>query len=295
MKVHLIDGTYELFRHYFAVPSARDAGGVEIAAVRGVVTSVVMMLEKEATHVGVATDHVIESFRNRLYSGYKTSEGMDPVLYAQFPILEESLAALGVAVWPLVEFEADDGLAAAAAMAAADHRVEQVLICTPDKDLAQCVSGTRVVQVDRRRKLVFDEDGVVQKFGVKPRSIPDYLALVGDSADGYPGLSGWGPKSAATMLSMHGHFESIPRDWRSWPQSVRGAQRLCSVLFEQWEHALLYRKLATLALDAPVSESVDELCWAGPRPEFAAICERLGSPGLLGRAQQAAARTRSAT
>lgn len=295
MKVHLIDGTYELFRHYFAVPSARDAGGVEIGAVRGVVTSVVAMLEKEATHVGVATDHVIESFRNRLYIGYKTSEGMDPVLYAQFPILEEALAALGVAVWPLVEFEADDGLAAAAAMAAADPRVEQVLICTPDKDLAQCVTGTRIVQVDRRRKLVFDEDGVFQKYGVKPRSIPDYLALVGDSADGYPGLTGWGPKSAAVMLEGYGHFESIPRDWRAWPKSVRGAQRLCDVLFEQWEHALLYRKLATLALDAPVSESVDEMCWAGPRPEFAAVCERLGAPGLLARAQQAALKARSAT
>ena len=295
MKVHLIDGTYELFRHYFAVPAARDANGVEIAAVRGVVTSVVAMLEKEATHIGVATDHVIESFRNRLYTGYKTSEGMDPVLYAQFPILEEALAALGVAVWPLVDYEADDGLAAAAAVAAADPRVQQVLICTPDKDLAQCVTGTRVVQVDRRRKLVFDEDGVFQKFGVKPRSIPDYLALVGDSADGYPGLIGWGPKSAAVMLEIHGHFESIPRDWRSWPKSVRGAQRLCDVLFDQWDHAMLYRKLATLALDAPVSARVDEMYWAGPKPEFAAVCQRLGVPGLLARAQQAVAKTRSAT
>lgn len=290
MKVHLIDGTYELFRHYYAVPPAQDSGGVEIGAVRGVVTSVLAMLEKEATHVGVATDHVIESFRNRLYIGYKTGEGMDPVLYAQFPILEEALAALGVAVWPLVEFEADDGLASAAAIAARDGRVEQVLICTPDKDLAQCVVGTRVVQVDRRRKMTFDEDGVVGKFGVKPCSIPDYLALVGDSADGYPGLTGWGPKSAAVMLQHYGRLEGIPRDWRAWQPSIRGAQRLCSVLFDQWGHALLYRKLATLALDAPVCADVDELRWTGPRPEFAEVCERLGAKGLLARAVKAGER-----
>lgn len=288
MKVHLIDGTYELFRHYYAVPPAQDARGVEIGAVRGVVTSVVAMLEKEATHVGVATDHVIESFRNRLYGGYKTGAGMDPLLYAQFPILEEALEALGVSVWPLVEFEADDGLAAAAAMASKDAAVEQVLICTPDKDLAQCVVGSRVVQVDRRRKLVFDEQGVVDKFGVKPSSIPDYLALVGDSADGYPGLMGWGPKSAAVMLSQFEHFEGIPRDWQTWPKSIRGAQRLCEVLFEQMAHAVLYRKLATLALDAPVSANVDELRWAGPRPEFAAVCDRLGAKGLYERAAKAA-------
>jgi len=287
MKVHLIDGTYELFRHYYAVPPARDGNGVEIGAVRGVVTSMVAMLEREATHLGVATDHVIESFRNRLYGGYKTGEGMDPVLYAQFPILEEALEALGVAVWPLVEFEADDGLAAAAAMAARDERVEQVLICTPDKDLAQCVVGTRVVQVDRRRKLVFDEDGVVGKYGVRPGSIPDYLALVGDSADGYPGLMGWGPKSAAAMLAGYGHLEEIPRDWRAWPKSMRGAERLCSVLSEQWEHAVLYRKLATLALDAPVCGSVEELKWTGPRGEFLGVCERLGAKGLYGRAVKA--------
>lgn len=290
MKVHLIDGTYELFRHYYAVPPAQDGNGVEIGAARGVVTSVVAMLEKEATHVGVATDHVIESFRNRLYSGYKTGEGMDPLLYGQFPILEEALAALGVAVWPLVEYEADDGLAAAAAMAARDARVEQVLICTPDKDLAQCVVGNRVVQVDRRRKLVFDEDGVVEKYGVKPGSIPDYLALVGDSADGYPGLMGWGPKSAAVLLAQFGHFEAIPRDWRTWPKSIRGAERLCSVLREQWEHALLYRKLATLALEAPVCASVDELRWTGPNAEFRAVCERLGAKGLFDRAAKAGER-----
>ncbi|MBL8174870.1 MAG: flap endonuclease [Bryobacterales bacterium] len=288
MKVHLIDGTYELFRHYYAVPPAQDAAGVEIGAVRGVVTSMVALLEKEATHVGVATDHVIESFRNRLYGGYKTGDGMDPVLYAQFPILEQSLEALGVAVWPLVEFEADDGLASAAALAAREPQVDQVLICTPDKDLAQCVVGSRVVLVDRRKKITFDEDGILAKFGVKPRSIPDYLALVGDSADGYPGLTGWGPKSAAAILERYGRLEAIPRDWKSWPSQLRGAQRLCTVLLEQWDHALLYRRLATLAQDAPVSGCVAELRWSGPRPEFAAVCARLGAKGLPERAMNAA-------
>src|SRR5881227_2708465 len=211
MQVHLIDGTYELFRHYHALPTARDSHGMEVAAVRGVVTSVLNMITAGATHVGVATDHVIESFRNSLWPDYKTGEGMDPLLYGQFQPLEAALSALGVAVWPMVEFEADDALAAGAAMAAADTRVEQVVVCTPDKDLAQCVRGGRVVQLDRRTRELRDESGVEQKFGVAPASIPDWLALVGDSADGYPGLPGWGARSAATVLARYRHLEHIPR------------------------------------------------------------------------------------
>src|SRR5687767_5874571 len=216
MDIHLIDGTYELFRYYHALPSARDADGVEVAAVRGVVGSVLGMINRGATHVGVATDHVIESFRNGLWPGYKTSAGIEPDLLAQFTLLEEALSAFGFVVWPMVEFEADDALAAAAAVAAADPRVERVIICTPDKDLAQCVRGTRVVQLNRRTRAIMDEAGVVKKFGVQPTSIPDYLALVGDAADGYPGLRGWGAKSAAAVLAKYHHLESIPADWSTW-------------------------------------------------------------------------------
>ena len=216
MDVYLIDGTYELFRHYYALPSARDRNGLEIAAVRGVLASVLGMINRGEKRIGVATDHVIESFRNRLWPGYKTGAGIDPDLFAQFPLLEEALSALGVAVWPMVEFEADDALASAAATAALDPRVERVIICTPDKDLAQCVRGTRVVQMDRRTRTIRDEAGIVAKFGVPPVSIPDYLALVGDNADGYPGLQGWGAKSAAAVLAKYGHLESIPADWRTW-------------------------------------------------------------------------------
>ncbi len=214
MDVHLIDGTYELFRHYYAVPSTRDAQGVEVGAVRGVVASVLGLINRGATHVGVATDHVIESFRNRLWSGYKTGDGIDPDLLAQFQLLEDALAALGVAVWPMVEYEADDALAAAAVRAAADPAVDRVIICTPDKDLAQCVRGDRIVQMNRRTNTVIDEAGVVKKFGVPPASIPDYLALVGDAADGYPGLPGWGAKSTAAVLARFGKLEAIPPDWR---------------------------------------------------------------------------------
>src|SRR5919199_1049440 len=216
MDVYLIDGTYELFRHFYAVPGARDRDGVEIAAVRGVLTSVLGMINGGATHVGVATDHVIESFRNRLWPGYKTGDGIDPALFSQFQLLEDALAALGVAVWPMVEFEADDALASAAAIAARDPRVDRVVICTPDKDLAQCVRGTRVVQMNRRTRTIRDEAGIIAKFGVRPESIPDYLALVGDAADGYPGLKGWGAKSAAAVLAKFGHLESIPGDHRTW-------------------------------------------------------------------------------
>src|SRR5277367_1033133 len=268
MDVHLIDGTYELFRHFFAVPAAADVNGQEIGAVRGVLGSVLSMIEGGATHLGVATDHVVESFRNDLYPGYKTSEGVEPELLSQFPILEEALAAMGVVVWPMVYFEADDALASAAGNAAKDEGVRQVFICTPDKDLAQCVSGTRVVQLDRMRNILRDEAAVVTKWGVKPESIPDYLAMVGDSADGFPGLPGWGPKAASVTLSQHPHIEDIPKDWRQWPASMRGAQRLAGVLFEEWNNALLYRVLATLRLDVPVFETVDELQWKGPGAGF---------------------------
>lgn len=254
---------------------------------RGVLQSVLSLLEEGASHVGVATDHVVESFRNQLYSGYKTSEGVAPELLSQFPLLEDALQSMGVKVWPMVEFEADDALASAAARAARDDSVEQVIICTPDKDLAQCVVDRRVLQLDRRRGILRDEAAVVEKFGVKPESIADYLAVVGDSADGYPGLPGWGPKAAAMALAQYGHLENIPRDWRIWPPSMRGAQRLAAVLFGQWEDAVLYRTLATLRLDVPVFESLDELRWAGPRVDFGGWCERLRSPELQARAIKA--------
>jgi 5'-3' exonuclease len=283
MDVHLIDGTYELFRHFFAVPAAADVNGQEIGAVRGVLTSVLSMIEGGATHLGVATDHVVESFRNDLYPGYKTSEGVAPELLSQFPILEEALEAMGVVVWPMVYFEADDALASAAGKAAKDERVRQVLICTPDKDLAQCVVGTRVVQLDRRQNILRDEAGVVAKFGIKPESIPDYLAVVGDSADGFPGVRGWGVKAAALTLSQYPHLEDIPKDWQKWHPSIRKARLLAESLFNTWNDALLFRTLATLRLDAPVFDTVEDLRWKGPRPNFEELCRRMKSPGLFGR------------
>jgi 5'-3' exonuclease len=277
--VHLVDGTFELFRYYLSPAAAFDRSAPEaLRAVRGVVASVLGMLEGGATHVGIATDHVIESFRNALWPGYKTGEGMDPMLYAQFGPLEDALSALGVVVWPMVDFEADDALAAAATMAAADGRVDQVVVCTPDKDLAQCVRGNRIVQLDRRTREVRDESGVGKKFGVPPTSIPDWLALVGDSADGYPGLPGWGAKSAATVLARYHHLEHIPKLATEWDVSVRGSMRLATTLTEQREHALLFRELATLRADAPIGTDVDALRWAGPRSDFAAWSERLLSP-----------------
>ena len=263
MDVYLIDGTYELFRHYHALPSVRDSEGREIAAVRGVVASVQGMIRQGATHLGVATDHVIESFRNPLWPGYKTSEGVPADLLSQFQPLEDALAAAGVVVWPMVEFEADDAMASAAALAARDARVERVIICTPDKDLAQCVLGSRVVQMNRRTREMRDEAGVVARFGVPPKSIPDYLALVGDSADGYPGLPGWGAKSTAAVLARFGHLESIPEDWRTWHVNVSGAGSLAATLAREREHALLFRTLATLRADIPLFGSVDELEWRG--------------------------------
>jgi 5'-3' exonuclease len=288
MDVYLIDGTYELFRHFFAVPTAQDANGQEIGAVRGVLTSVLSMIERGATHIGVATDHVVESFRNDLYSGYKTAEGVPPELLSQFPILEEALEAMGVVVWPMVYFEADDALASAAAKAAQDDRVRQVFICTPDKDLGQSVLGTRIVQLDRRQNIVRDEAGVVAKFGVKPQSIPDYLAVVGDSADGFPGVTGWGPKAAAQTLCQYSHLEEIPKDWRHWHASIRKARLLSESLFSVWNDALLFRTLATLRLDAPVCETVDDLNWKKPRSTFAEYCQRMKAPDLLRRTDAAA-------
>ena len=287
MNVYLIDGTYELFRHFFAVPAAADANGQEIGAVRGVLTSVLSMIERGATHLGVATDHIVESFRNDLYPGYKTSEGVAPELLSQFPILEEALEAMGVMVWPMVYYEADDALASAASKAAKDSRVDQVIICTPDKDLSQCVVGTRVVQLDRRRDVTRDEAGVVAKFGVSPQSIPDYLAVVGDSADGFPGVTGWGEKAAALTLSRYPHLEDIPKNWKEWHPSIRRARPLSESLFSAWDDALLFRTLATLRLDVPVFDTVEDLRWKGPRPGFEEHGQRMKSPDLLRRVKAA--------
>jgi len=282
LDVHLVDGTYELFRHYYAVPSARDRNGREVGAVRGVLSSMLGMINAGATHVGVATDHVIESFRNRLWSGYKTGAGIEPALLSQFQLLEDALSAVGVVVWPMVEMEADDALAAAAEAAARDPRVERVFICTPDKDLAQSVRGTRVVQFDRRARTVRDEAGVIAKFGVPPASIPDYLALVGDASDGYPGLPGWGAKSTAAVLARFGHLEAIPPDPRDWSVNAANAGRLARTLAEQRDRALLFRDLATLRTDFTLFESVDALRWTGPTSAFAALAAELdGAAGAF--------------
>ena len=275
MEVFLVDGTYELFRHYYAVPSARDKRGREVGAVRAVLASVLGMVKGGATHIAVATDHVIESFRNQLWPGYKTSEGVEPDLLAQFPLLEEVLSAAGFVVWPMVEFEADDALAAGAAAAEKDPRVERVIICTPDKDLAQSVQGQRVVQLNRRTGVTIDEQGVVQKYGVPPSSIPDYLALVGDAADGYPGLARWGAKSSAAVLAKFGHLESIPKDSRDWHVNATSAGALADTLCRERDNAMLFRKLATLRSDIPLFGDVEQLRWNGPRPEFDAIAAEL--------------------
>ncbi len=286
MRVHLVDGTYELFRYFFAVPSAEAADGTEIAAARGVAFSILSMLEGGATHVGVATDHVIESFRNEMWPGYKTGAGVDPLLMAQFPIVEEALEAIGVVVWKTDEFEADDVLAAAA-VAVADE-AEQVLICTPDKDLAQCVVGEHIVQFDRRANKVYDEAGVIEKFGVPPTSIPDYLALRGDSADGFPGLPGWGAKSASAILARYGHIEEIPVDVTTWEVSIRGAQKLADTLADKIDDALLFKDLATLRTNVPLVDSVDDLEWRGPGEDITKIAAYLRAPALEERAKRLA-------
>ena len=274
MDVHLIDGTYELFRHFYAMPSAVDADGQEVAAVKGVVASVLGMINRGATHVGVATDHVIESFRNSMWPGYKTGAGIDPALLSQFELLETTLSAMGVVVWPMVEYEADDALAAAARIAGEDEDVERVFICTPDKDLAQCVRGKRIVQWHRRTNTIVNEDGVARKFGVRPESIPDYLALVGDSADGYPGLPGWGPKSSAAVLARFGHLEAIPDDPSEWHVNAANAATLARTLAEHRPLVSLFRDLATLRSELDLFSSVATLRWAGPTPAFPAIARR---------------------
>ena len=285
MQVHLIDGTYELFRYHFA-PNNRDS---ERGATVGVLGTVLQLVADGATHLAIATDHVIESFRNDLWAGYKTSAGMPRELLAQFPGVEDLLAAAGFVVWPQVVFEADDAMGAGAVMAAADERVDQVVICTPDKDLGQCVGG-KVVQLDRRKNEIFDAAGVEGRLGVPPASIPDLLALVGDTADGFPGLPGWGAKSAAAVLRRWGHLEKIPADPITWDSGVRGAAKLNAVLREQFDLALLFRRIATIETDAPVSATVDELRWTGPPDPaaFDAWCRQLGAPGLVARTEKLA-------
>ena len=286
IEVHLVDGTYELFRHFFGVPSHLNARGREVAAVRGVLASVLALVADGATHVGVATDHVIESFRNDMWPGYKTSAGVDPLLLGQFGLLEEALDAMGVTVWPMVALEADDALASAAQVAAADESASRVIICTPDKDLGQCVVGTRVVQLDRRKGLVIDESGVRAKFGVGPASIPDYLALVGDSADGFPGLPGWGAKTTAAVLARYEHLEAIPDAPRDWDVPIRNVAGLAVTLAAQRQLALLFRDLATLRTSPPVFNAVEELRWTGPGPDFVGLAEmELDSESLPERAE----------
>jgi len=289
MEVHLVDGTYELFRYFFALPSHLTKTGNEVSATRGVLGSLLTMLEDGVTHIGVATDHVIESFRNDLWRDYKTSAGVPRELRTQFPLLEEVLAAAGMTVWPMVELEADDALAAAARTAAADERVERVLICTPDKDLGQCVGG-KVFQYDRRKKQLMGVEEVRAKFGVDPTSIPDYLALVGDTADGYPGLAGWGAKSTAAVLDRYGHIDAIPLDGTPWDvgRPVSGAGRLAMILRERLDEALLFRRLATLESAEPVLTAVDDLEWRGPRPELLEVAGRIDALGLAERAAKLA-------
>jgi 5'-3' exonuclease len=290
MRVFLVDGTYELFRHFYGVPPHRTAEGAEVAATRGVLSSVLRLVEEGVTHLGVATDHVIESFRNDLWPAYKSSAGLDPRLLGQFGLLEVALEAMGVVVWPMVELEADDALASAAAVADGDPRVEQVVICTPDKDLGQCVRGVRVVQLDRRRQVVYDEAGVTAKFGVGPTSIPDYLALVGDSADGFPGLPGWGARSTATVLAHYRHIEQIPDTPGQWAVAVRGRPALAATLRDLRRQALLFKDLATLRVDRSLLGDVEDLRWTGPTAAFAEVCERIDARTLASQAARVAGR-----
>ena len=278
-----MDGTYELFRHFYALPTHANDRDEEVAATRGVLNSIAGMLESGITHVGVATDHVIESFRNNLWPGYKTSEGVDPRLLSQFPLLEEALQAMGVVVWPMVELEADDALAGAAASLGKLAKVSRIYICSPDKDLAQCVRDDRVIQLDRRTRSIRNEAGVIEKFGVPPSSIPDYLALVGDDADGYPGLDGWGEKSTAFVLGIYKHLEAVPLKAENWKVQPRSAARLATVLQNNFKLALLFRNLATLRTKEPDISSSDEVFWNGSRTAFPAICERVDDPMLFDR------------
>jgi len=285
MKVHLIDGTYELFRSWFGAPEAKSPAGMEVGATRGFLRSMVAMLrDPEVTHLGCAFDQTVESFRNQLFDGYKTGEGLEPELFEQFPLVERASQALGMVTWPMVDFEADDALATAASKFRDAPEVEQVVICSPDKDLCQCVCRDQVVTLDRRREIVLDAAGVREKFGVSPESIPDYLALVGDTADGIPGIARWGAKSAATVLGDLVHLENIADDHEDWGVKVRGGATLAKNLREHREDAMLYRTLATLRTDVPINESLEELRWKGPdRPALEALCEELGERALLDR------------
>ncbi len=292
MQVHLVDGTFELFRAYYGSPSSTSADGREVGAVRGLLRSMLSLLgERGVTHVGIAFDHVIESFRNDLYPGYKTGAGMDPVLQSQFDLAEDACRALGVVTWPMVEFECDDALATAADRAVGVPAVERVVVCSPDKDLAQCVRGSRVVCFDRMRRKTLDENGVIEKFGVRPPSIPDWLALVGDSADGFPGVPRWGAKSAAAVLAVYEHLEAIPRDVAAWRVKVRGADALAASLNAHGDEVLLFRRLATLRTDVPLDESVADLEWRGPAPALAEVAKQLQDPFILERASRLAARS----
>ncbi len=287
MKIYLVDGTYELFRHHFGAPPRKAPDGREVGATVGLLRSLYALITTPGvTHIGVAFDHVIESFRNDLYPGYKTSQGVDPLLLAQFPLAEEAASALGLVIWPMVEFEADDALASAARRFSQSAAVEQIVLCSPDKDLAQLVSGERVVCWDRRREIILDEAGVVQKYGVLPESIPDWLALVGDAADGYPGVPGWGAKSAAAVLSIHKHIDSIPVDPARWDtEAVSGgrARRLAEALAAGREEAKLYLRLAKLREDVPIKEKIGDLKWRGAYPRLRDVCRELGEENLPNR------------
>jgi len=284
MEIHLVDGTYELFRHYFAVPSHKTSEGIEVAATRGVLGTLVRLLEDGATHIGVATDHVVESFRNDLFDGYKTGEGTPPEIMSQFPLVEALIEAAGFITFPMIEFEADDALASAARIAKEDSTVSRILICSPDKDLAQCVTDDgRVVQFDRRQEIIYDVTGVRKKFGVSPSSIPDFLALVGDSADGIPGLPGWGAKSSSLILDRYGTIEEIPLDPNKWDVSVRGAGKLAETLSQNFNEAQLYKNLTILREDVPVMSNVSELEWVSPKEHFTQLCDRLDASKLAER------------
>ena len=284
MEIHLVDGTYELFRHHFAVPSHMTSEGIEVAATRGVLGTLVRLLEDGATHIGVATDHVVESFRNDLFDGYKTGEGTPPEIMSQFPLVEALIEAAGFITFPMIEFEADDALASAARIAKEDPSVNRVLICSPDKDLAQCVTDDgRVVQFDRRQELIYDSDAVKEKFGVSTTSIPDFLALVGDSADGIPGLAGWGAKASSLLLAHYGKIEKIPLDPNKWEVPVRGAVKLAETLSQNFKKAQLYKDLTILRDNVPVISNVSELEWFAPKEHFTDLCNRLDASKLAER------------
>jgi len=289
MKVHLVDGTYELFRHYFGAPSHITSEGYEVGATRAVLASMLSLLEQGATHIGIATDHTITSFRNELYEGYKDGSDIDPDISGQFHILEDLLEAAGFIIFPMVEFEADDALASAAVRSTVDKRVDQVVICTPDKDLGQCLTPDhKIVQYDRRKKLEMNYEAIIEKFGVRPESIPDYLGLMGDTADGFPGLQGWGAKSSSSVLAVYNHIEHIPEDPEKWEVPVRGAKKLAATLNENQSLALLFRQIATLSYDAPTFGSIDELHWEGPGSDFVQIAEKLDATRLIERAERLA-------